>query len=366
MERVSGAEHSLASPAEHSSPLVSGLVRALPDPAVLTHGPDHVVAAFNGPAESLLGPGRLLHGASLLQALEAAAADASAVRTTLPDADEAVVPLRLASAGEAVPVLWQAQRVSAQAEDSYLHRFLPAQSAAEEPARLEFLANVTHELRTPLSAMVATTEFMLQDYQSVDPLDLGQMIALLHRNTRRLEALVSNLLDAAALQAGRFQLRRSTATVASLVQDAADFVQPLIDNKNQRLDVRLMGSQPALVVDSKRVVGVLVNLLSNASRYGPPNEAVQLIVSTEGTLVRFTVRQKGPGIPKNEQARLFQRYYRASTSEHVAGGSGLGLAIVKDIVEMHGGSVGVVSRHNGGTAFWFTLPISAQQEYRRA
>lgn len=364
VESVSAGDDALVPPPAHSTPLVSALVEAFTEPAILTAAAGHRIAAYNQAAGKLLGPERLVQGASLLDAVRAASERAEAGAADVRSPADTLVPLRLNAPSGLSSVLWQSHPLDRES-GMYLHRFLPADSSAEEPVRLEFLANVTHELRTPLSAMVATTEFMLQDYRVVDPQELGQMIALLHRNTRRLEALVSNLLDAAALQAGRFQLRRATATVVSLVQDATDFVQPLLANKNQRLDTRFMGHQPALVVDSKRVVGVLVNLLSNASRYGPPNEAVQLLVSTEGTVVRFTVRQKGPGIPRSEQARLFQRYYRASTSEHVPGGSGLGLAIVKDIVEMHGGSVGVDSRPSGGTAFWFTLPIT-QQEYRRA
>ena len=191
------------------------------------------------------------------------------------------------------------------------------------------------------------------------------MIVLLHRNTRRLDSHVSNLIDAAALQNARLQLRRVPTNPHSLIRDASDFVQPLLQIKNQKLDMRLIGHVPALVVDSKRIVGVLTNLLSNASRYGPSGEPVQLLVSGEGTLVRFTVRQRGTGIPKQEQALLFQRFYRASTGETVQGGSGLGLAIVKEIVEMHGGEVGLLSKP-GSTAFWFTLPVDARVEGARA
>jgi signal transduction histidine kinase len=197
---------------------------------------------------------------------------------------------------------------------------------------------------------------MLQEYQSIQPDQLGNMLALLVRNTRRLESLVSNLIDAAGLQNGKLQLRKSAATVQSLVRDAYDFVLPLLDAKHQRLETRTTGEPPVLTVDAKRIVGVLVNLLANANRYGVPNEPIQLLIANEGTFIRFTVRQKGPGIPKEEQALLFERFYRTSSGAAVSGGSGLGLAIVKDIVEMHGGTVGMHSKPGLTTAFWFTLP----------
>lgn len=241
-----------------------------------------------------------------------------------------------------------------------LHRLYLHEEEQPDQAEIDFLANVSHDFRTPLAALAATVEVMMQDYQTLSAPELGMMIRLLHRNTRRLESLVGNLLDAASLRNGKFQLRRSVVSPHSLLRDASDHVQSLLSNKNQKLDMRLIGHVPALLVDSKRIVAVLVNLLSNANRYGDPDEPIQLLVSGEGTQVRFTIRQRGPGIPEQEQARLFHRFYRASTSEGVHGGSGLGLAIVKEIVEMHGGTVGVMSK-TGSTAFWFTLPLEGVQ-----
>ncbi len=237
-----------------------------------------------------------------------------------------------------------------------LHRLYLRKKEKLDASQVEFLANVSHELRTPLTAMAAASQVMLQEYQSIQPDQLGNMLALLVRNTRRLESLVSNLIDAAGLQNGKLQLRKSAATVQSLVRDAYDFVLPLLDAKHQRLETRTTGEPPVLTVDAKRIVGVLVNLLANANRYGVPNEPIQLLIANEGTFIRFTVRQKGPGIPKEEQALLFERFYRTSSGAAVSGGSGLGLAIVKDIVEMHGGTVGMHSKPGLTTAFWFTLP----------
>lgn len=360
LEEVPGANHP---PGVESLPGLDDLLHALREPALIT-GPSAQLLRFNHPAQKLLRLRDSDIGRCLTDVLQPLACDDPTGLGMLGQhlknsGSEILVGIRLK--GKAVPMqgTWSILPLGcgSSKSDCRLHRLSVHQEDDLDKSRMDFLANVSHELRTPLSALVATTEVMLQDYQNIPVAELGKMIGLLHRNTRRLESLVSNLLDAAGLQNGKLQLRMSTASAHSLIRDATDFVQPLLTSKNQKLDVRMIGRAPALVVDSKRIVGVLVNLLSNASRYGPPNEPIQLLVSGEGTLVRFTVRQRGPGIPEEEQAFLFQRFYRASTGESVQGGSGLGLAIVKEIVEMHGGNVGLVSKPGKTTAFWFTLPL---------
>jgi signal transduction histidine kinase len=338
-------------------------LQAFEEPTLLTGERDAIVL-YNESAAELLGLHEELLGTPLPAVLKSLQAhDTAAVEQLLEGLPvgegEAMAPVGLTRPEGALSGAWCVTPTSPDPECSWLlHRLRLAREEPLESQRVDFLANVTHELRTPLSALAATTELMLQDYQVLSSVELRKMIGLLHRNTRRLEAMVSNLLDAAALQKGRLQLRKTPTTVASLVRDAADFVLPLLDNKNQRLESKTIGEMPTLTVDPKRIVGVLVNLLSNASRYGAPNEPVQLRVANEGKAVRFTVRQRGAGIAKHEQALLFQRFSRTSSGEKVSGGSGLGLAIVKDVVELHGGGVGVLSKPGKATAFWFTLPIN--------
>lgn len=347
-------------------PGISDILQALPEPALVT-GPGGQLLQSNAAAERVLRVRPADEGRPLTEVLRPLA---SGNPTGLGELEqhlsstegETILGVRLDLEGASVSGVWSVAplQCGAAGASCRLHRLQLQRHEGVDKPTMDFLANVTHELRTPLSALVATTEVMLQDYQTIPAPELGQMIGLLHRNTRRLESLVSNLLDAASLQSGKFQLRKSTASPHSLIRDATDFVQPLLTAKNQKLDVRMLGHAPALVVDARRIVGVLVNLLSNASRYGPSREPIQLLVSGEGTLVRFTVRQRGPGIPREEQALLFDRFYRASTGESVQGGTGLGLAIVKEIVEMHGGNVGVASKPGKATAFWFTLPLKGE------
>ncbi|MDQ3855413.1 MAG: HAMP domain-containing histidine kinase [Chloroflexota bacterium] len=329
------------------------------DCALLVDG-SRRLRVFNRAASETLGLGERDLGHRADEVLQLLSPDGERIAWSdvlMPAEEEAALPVRLQAPGRVVSGVLSATPIDRGAAPFVLYRFEETADAPDDGPGMEVLANVTHELRTPLSALVATTELLLQDYPSLEPDELGQMLSLLHRNTRRLESLVSNLLDAAAIQTGKFQLRKSVVYCQSLVRDAADFVLPLLNSKNQKLETRTVGVPPVLVVDPKRITGALVNLLSNASRYGPPNEKVQLMVTTEGTVVRFTVRQRGPSIPSHEQAMLFQRFYRTSAGSKVVGGSGLGLAIVKDVVEMHGGAVGIVSKPGKSTAFWFTLPI---------
>lgn len=342
------------------------LLAAHEEPALLT-GQRLQIRAFNHRAGELLGLSPAHLGRPVPEVLRKCGAcetrtiDAL-VETAAVSDSESFLPIKLLVGGRPIAGTWSVLPIGYGETDAFwLHRFYVEQSDHVDPARVDFLANVSHELRTPLSALVATTELMLQDYQTLPAVELGTMINLLHRNTRRLEALVSNLLDAAALQNGKLHLRLSSTSVESLLRDASDFVLPLLNSKNQKLETRLGGTLPVLALDARRLVGVLVNLLSNASRYGLPNEPIRLAVNVERDLVRFSVSQKGPGIPRHEQVQLFQRFYRGTTGEKVSGGSGLGLAIVKEIVEMHGGTVGLVSNPGKTTTFWFTIPLGGDQ-----
>jgi len=333
-------------------PDLADLVGSLCDPYLLTNKNGDILGYSDCTRELL----NLRQASNLSNILTAE--DYQKIKNTLQGnkiaGEEVLVPVAIN--GETAT--WLVKSIRSRSGSLFLHRIFL--SSEQEEAKNDFLSNVTHELRTPLTALVATTEVMLQDYKDIPQSELGSMINLLHRNTRRLESLVSNLLDVAAIQNGTLHLRKSWASVESLVKDAIDFVQPLLNSKNQRLEIRTIGETPALFVDQRRIISVIVNLLSNASRYGPPNEPIQLIMANEGTLVRISVRQRGPGIPKNEIAMLFKRFYRASTSDKSPVGTGLGLAIVKEVVELHGGSVGVTSQSGKSTTFWFTLPIESR------
>ena len=139
------------------------------------------------------------------------------------------------------------------------------------------------------------------------------------------------------------------------------FGKPLLDKRGQRLTVELPAAIPTVEADPRRTVQVLVNLLSNASKYGPEHSAIAVEAVARDGSVRVSVADRGPGIPPEYRRRLFRRFVPPSPGSNDAQyGTGLGLSVVKAIVEAHGGRVGVDDRQGGGSIFWFTLPKAGE------
>jgi signal transduction histidine kinase len=184
------------------------------------------------------------------------------------------------------------------------------------------------------------------------------MLAAIHRRTLWLQGLVENLLCAATIREGRLQLYRQSLSLSDVMTDVQAVVEPLLAQRSQTLRVRLSPRLPEVLADSRRLGQVLVNLILNASKFGPPSSDIEVAVTVKGRAVRVSVADRGPGIPPEQAVRLFEPYYRApATAGGGKDGVGLGLSIVKSIIEAHAGRVGVESRRGGGASFWFELPI---------
>ena len=222
---------------------------------------------------------------------------------------------------------------------------------------LTVLATVAHELRGPLTALATSSELLAEDFAHLDPEQVKSMLGAMHRRTLWLQGLVENLLCAATIREGRLQLHRQPLSMAEVIGDVETVVGPLLEQRGQRLRVRMANAVPEVLADSRRLGQVLVNLILNASKFGPPNTSIDVTVSMRGGSVRVAVADRGPGVSIDQAQRLFEPYYRApSTAGSGKDGVGLGLSIVKSIVEAHTGQVGVESRRGGGARFWFTLP----------
>lgn len=220
----------------------------------------------------------------------------------------------------------------------------------------DFLLQVAHELRTPISALSATLDLLVEDALTMSRDELTSMVGTLRRSALRLEHLVENLLDAGSIEAGTFQIRTMPTSVRSCLQEALVFVQPLIDSKRQQISTQLHASSDRVLADPRRTAQVLANLLANASKYAPEATKIFVATSTKDGYVRVTVRDQGPGIPADEQARLFQRFFRSREVRDQAGGLGLGLAICRAIVHAQGGQIDIDSAVGRGTSVHFTLP----------
>jgi PAS domain S-box-containing protein len=232
---------------------------------------------------------------------------------------------------------------------------------AAQRLRSYFLANISHEFRTPLSALKASVELLLDGVGTFTQDETLQLVRSVHFSVTSLQTLVDNLLESVSIEAGRFRIRRRPTDVALLVQDASALMKPLLERRNQQLITSVPECMPVLSVDPMRLTQVLVNLLSNASKYGPTDEPIELTIELGEAAVKISVADRGSGIPLGERDNIFRRFIRLDEKDNTQYGIGLGLSVVKTIVESHGGAVGLGEHQGGGSAFWFTIPLEAAQ-----
>jgi signal transduction histidine kinase len=226
-----------------------------------------------------------------------------------------------------------------------------------EIGQTSLLPLLAHELRAPLSGLVAGSELLVDQLEALDPAQLRDTASIIHRGTRWMQELMENLLCASSLSAGRFQLQRRLARPADLVAEVEPVIAPMVSKKQQVLRVVSRGTIPDVWADRRRIGQVLVNLISNASKYSPSGEVLYLTLTARQQRVRITIADRGPGLPPGSPLRLFEPFYRAAPAvTSGTEGLGLGLAIVKAIVDSHGGRVGASRRRGGGARFWFELP----------
>ena len=184
------------------------------------------------------------------------------------------------------------------------------------------------------------------------------MLTTIHIGVQRLDLLVRNLLDSASLQAGYFRVTPDVSSLKPLITEAVEIVQPLIRQQQQTVQLSIPEHLPPVVADDRRVVQVLINLLSNASKFGPRGDTLQLTAAVTDAEITIGVTDHGPGIAAQRQQHLFERFLRPGSETLRAQGVGLGLAIVKAIVERHGGRVHVQSHNGNETTFLFTLRLA--------
>jgi len=258
--------------------------------------------------------------------------------------------------------LFKAER-AARAEAEAVQRLLAEQNERlRELDRMkdEFVSLVSHELRTPLTSIRGYIELMLEE---LDPSqsDRRRYLEIVDRNSRRLLALVSDLLFLAQVEAGKLAIERETIDLAKIVQESIETASPVADSREIELAARI-DRVPKLEGDRARLAQMLDNLVSNALKFTPRGGRVDVRLKRQGESVVLEVEDTGFGIPEGEQERLFERFFRSSTATQSAiPGTGLGLAITKAIVERHGGQIEVESAEDAGTTVTVSLPLSAQR-----
>jgi len=228
--------------------------------------------------------------------------------------------------------------------------------ARAEALRRDMIADIAHELRTPLSVIQGNLEALLD---GVFPLD-REHVAAVHEETLLLSRLVSDLRDLALAEAGELRLELSATDVAEVIARTVEGFQAQATEKVVTLTVELPAELPVVMADEQRLAQVLHNLLSNGLRHTPAGGTVTVRADRVGDEVQVAVADTGEGIPPEDLPYVFERFYRVDKSRaRTTGGSGLGLAIAKRIVEAHGGRIWARSWPGAGSTFAFSLPLLA-------
>jgi two-component system phosphate regulon sensor histidine kinase PhoR len=214
--------------------------------------------------------------------------------------------------------------------------------------RRDFVANVSHELRTPLTAIRGYVEALSDGDAS--PADTRRFLEIIARHTQRMERMVSDLLRLARLDAGQEPLDVAPCDTRALLQAVVADVAPSLAARGQRVDIDVVPGADTLRADPTKLHDALRNLVANASSYSPEQSAIAIEARPLDGRIAVSVSDQGPGIPEEDLARVFERFYRVDKSRaRDPGGTGLGLAIVKHLVELHGGTVHASNRPAGGT-----------------
>jgi PAS domain S-box-containing protein len=226
-------------------------------------------------------------------------------------------------------------------------------------AREEVLAVVSHELRNPLTAILALTEILL-DVLPPEAWRTGQrrQVESIRGSAEHMARLVDDLLDITRIEAGHLTLRRHPEVVGPVVHEALGMLRPLAARKSVRLESELTEHLPEILVDRQRIHQVLSNLVGNAVDATPDGGAITIRAEASEQGVRFSVSDTGPGIPKEHLPHLFERYWRGP--ERTGQGLGLGLVIARGIVEAHGGRIWAESRMGTGTTITFEVPAAEE------
>jgi PAS domain S-box-containing protein len=233
-----------------------------------------------------------------------------------------------------------------------------------ERMRQEFVATVSHELRTPLTAIDGWLHVLLSEEPGALNADQQRFLRTVKRNSDRLIGLVGDLLLAGQIEAGRLSLELDDVDVAELAHEGAELVSATAASKHIELAVDVAGGSAVVVRgDRARLMQLFNNLLSNAVKFTPEGGRVTVAVQAHDADCTVTVTDTGIGIPAADRARLFERFFRASSAtENAIAGTGLGLAISKAIAESHGGDIRLADHDGPGTSFVIDLPLAVREE----
>lgn len=232
--------------------------------------------------------------------------------------------------------------------------------------RAALLSSVSHDLHTPLAAIITAATSLQQKEPALDEEAQQSLAVVVEHEARRLNRLVENLLDMSRIEGGALCPEKVWYPAEELVRDVLGRMHPLL--RARPLHLWLPEDLPAVELDYMQIDQVMTNLIENVLRYTPAGSPLDVSLRVQDASIRIEVADRGPGIPEVERERIFDKFYRVQGRQYAPAqprGSGLGLAVCRGLVEAHGGHIWVESREGGGAVFCVTLPLSLLEENER-
>ena len=234
----------------------------------------------------------------------------------------------------------------------------------------DFVSHVTHELRAPLSSIRAALEIVQSEYGMNMQSEEARMIGTALSNSDRLAEMINGILDFSKIESGQMTVHTKPTAPLSIVKQAVESLQPWAQKKQLELKFGVPDGMPMVDADASRTVQILVNLISNAIKFTPPKGRIAVVanrrVEDSGNFIEFAVWDTGPGIPKADQERIFEKFAQIASGEAHVGGTGLGLSIAKALVHVQKGRMWLESELGEGSRFYFTLPVHTAQSVEAA
>jgi len=232
----------------------------------------------------------------------------------------------------------------------------------KEEEWLRFMDTISHELKTPLTSIIAAAGLLAEELEVTGDESYQRLIQTIIHNANTLETRLAELMDIVKTGTGRLQLQFEPVNIKSLLQGIGWQISPLLQGKEQSLNMDLPSSLPIIHGDGQRLEQVVLNLMTNATKFTPKGGNITLRARKRDTGLVIEIQDTGIGIAKDEQARIFQPYSRLSADRRRHPGLGLGLALAKQVVELHGGKIWVESEPGKGSTFSFSLPLDARKQ----
>ncbi|MDD4794872.1 MAG: HAMP domain-containing sensor histidine kinase, partial [Dehalococcoidales bacterium] len=221
--------------------------------------------------------------------------------------------------------------------------------------RIEFTRALVHELKTPLTAILSSSEILSEKVS--DKLLLG-FISNINKSSSTLNNRVDELLDMAKSEIGVLNVSRKKINPLTLLQCTVEEITPLANKKGQTIFLEMLETLPDIYGDFERLNQVLLNLIDNAIKFNRKKGLIKVSAIKQDTLIVFGVSDQGKGITNGESEKIFMPYYRLTRDRERSNGLGLGLALAKSLVELHGGNMWVKNNIDNGCTFYFSIPVN--------